>query len=128
MRELSPVYYIIFTAVTAAAVLLQAVVLLALFLVLKKAIGKLLAVTDEVKEQALPLLATTRGLVEDISPKLKVASSNLVEVSHTLRHQANHVSDSVNELCWKRRMRRSAAWMGWSLGTLDAVDHATRDD
>lgn len=125
MHNLPPVYYIVFTAITAIAVLLQAFVLLALFFVLKKSLAKMLEVTDEVKEQALPLLRTTRGLVEDVSPKLKVATGNLVEVSHTLRHQANHVNESVSELLDKANAQIQRV-DGMVSSTLNAVDHATQ--
>jgi uncharacterized membrane protein len=125
MNPLPPVYYIVFTAITAAAVLLQALVLLALFLAVRKAMSKLLTVTDEVKEQALPLLASARSLVEDVSPKLKVASGNLVDVSHTLRQQANHVNDTVSVLLDKTNAQLSRVDEMIS-GTLNAVDHATR--
>jgi uncharacterized phage infection (PIP) family protein YhgE len=125
MHPLPPVYYVIFTAITAAAVLLQALVLLALFLVLRKAMGKLLGITDELKEQALPLLASTRSLVEDVTPKLKTATSNLTEVSHTLRQQANHLNETLSALLDKTntQIRRVDEMV---TGTFDAVDQATR--
>ena len=39
-----------------------------------------------------------RRLIDDLSPKLKIASSNLVEASHTIRHQANHVNATVEDV------------------------------
>jgi hypothetical protein len=125
MHPLPPVYYIVFTAITAVAVLLQALVLLALFLVLRKAISKLLGVTDELKEHALPLLSTTRSLVEEVSPKLKVATSNLAEVSHTLRQQANHVNETLETLLnmTNTQVRRVDEMV---TGTFDVVDQATK--
>jgi uncharacterized membrane protein len=96
--QLSPIYYIIFTAVTALGVLLQAFVLLAMYLAIRKAVTKMHAVTDEFKVHALPAVATARGLLEDVSPKLKVAAANLVEASHSLRYQADHVNTTVDEV------------------------------
>jgi len=125
MHNLPPVYYIIFTAITAGAVLLQALVMLALFLVLKKAIGKMIATSEEVKQHALPLVATTRSLVEDISPKLKITTSNLVEVSDKLRVQAGHISETVDTLVSRTdtQIRRVDEMV---TGTFNAVDHVTK--
>jgi hypothetical protein len=96
--QLPPVYYIVFTAVTALGVLLQAFVLLAIYIAIRRTIARLHEVTDELKQQVLPTIATARNLLEDVSPKLKVASSNLVAASQSLRHQANHASATVDEL------------------------------
>ncbi len=125
MHNLPPIYYIIFTAITAAAVLLQALVMLGLFLVLKKAIGKLIATSDEMKEHALPLVASTRSLVEDISPKLKTTTGNLVEVSQTLRQQASHLNETLDALLEtaNSQIRRVDEMV---TGTFNTVDHATK--
>jgi len=95
---LPPIYYIIFTAVTSIGVLLQAFVLLAMYFAVVRATKGLHEVTDELRQHALPTIATARSLFEDISPKLKVASTNLVEASHTLRHQADHVTATLDDL------------------------------
>jgi methyl-accepting chemotaxis protein len=121
MHNLPPIYYIIFTAVTALGVLLQAFVLLAIFFAVRKAAEKLHKVTDE----ALPAIASTKSLLEDISPKLKVAVSNLTEVSHTLRHQANHLDETVETLLNKTnaQVKRVDAMV---TGAFDAMDHASK--
>jgi uncharacterized protein (DUF885 family) len=91
MHASPPTYYIIFTAVTAVAVLLQAFVLLAIFIALRKSM-------NEMKEKVLPAVASARSLLEDVGPKLKVATTNLAEVSHTLRQQAEHLNQTVESL------------------------------
>jgi methyl-accepting chemotaxis protein len=92
------VIMIVFTVVTSIGVLLQAFVLLAMFLALKKSATKALEVSDEVKQHLIPALATTRLLLEDISPKVKVATSNLVEASNVLRSQAQNINKTVNQV------------------------------
>ncbi len=96
--QLPQVYYIIFTAVTAAGVLLQAFVLLGMYLAIRESSKKLHEITDEVKAHVIPTLGAARRLIDDISPKLKIASSNLVDASHTIRHQANHVNATVDDV------------------------------
>lgn len=96
--QLPTIYYIIFTAVTAVGVLLQAFVLLGMFLAIRKSSQKLHETTDEIKVHLIPAAMAARRLIEDISPKLKIASTNLVEASHALRHQANHIGTTVDDV------------------------------
>ena len=92
------VIFIIFTAVTSIGVLIQAFVLLAMFFAVRKATGELHEVSDQLKQHLVPTLATARNLVEDLSPKVKVATSNLVEASGVLRSQAEHINKTVNQV------------------------------
>jgi hypothetical protein len=122
--QLPQIFYIIFTAVTAAGVLLQAFVLLGMFLAIRESTKKLHEVTDEIRTHLVPTLASARRLIDDLSPKLKIASSNLVEASHTIRHQANHVNATVEDVLDKTTVQ--AARVNEMLGgVLDSVDHAT---
>jgi hypothetical protein len=122
--QLPQIFYIIFTAVTAAGVLLQAFVLLGMFLAIRESTKKLHEVTDEVRTHLVPALSSARRLIDDISPKLKIASTNLVEASHTLRHQANHVSATVDDVLDKTAVQ-TARVNEMVSGVLTSVDHAT---
>jgi hypothetical protein len=122
--QLSPIYYIIFTAVTALGVLLQAFVLLAMYLAIRKAVSKMHAVTDEFKVHALPTVATARSLLDDVSPKLKIAAANLVEASHSLRYQADHVNSTVDEVL-NRTNVQVARVDEMTTALLNTVAHAT---
>jgi hypothetical protein len=77
--------YITFTAVTAVGVLMQALVLLGMLLALKGALKKVNAFSEKAEEHVLPVLVSTRSLLEEVSPKLKVAAQNALEVSQTAR-------------------------------------------
>lgn len=125
MQSSPPMYYVIFTAVTALGVLLQAFVLLAIFFALRKSMTEFQSIAKEFKEKALPAIDSTRSLVEEISPKLKVATANLTEVSHTLRQQANHINETVDSVLTKTdvQIRRVDEMV---TATFDAVDNASR--
>jgi predicted transcriptional regulator len=123
--QLPPIYYIVFTAITAFAVLLQALVLLAIFFAMLKSMQKLHGLLDEIKGKALPVLSTTQSLLEDVSPKLKIATTNLTEVSHTLRHQANHVNETV-ELLLDKTNDQIGRVDEMVTATLDALNQASR--
>ena len=99
--QLPPIYYIIFTAVTSLGVLLQAFVLLAMFLAVRRLANRVHALTDQLEPHLVPTVATARNLIEDVSPKLKVASTNIVEASQSLRRQADHVTVTLDDLLEK---------------------------
>lgn len=101
MHSLSPTVYLIFTAATAAGVLLQAFVLLGIFLAVGRLSAKLQETAEEVKSKALPTIDLARRLLDDVSPNLKIAASNLAEVSEVLRDQANHMNETVESLLKK---------------------------
>lgn len=115
----------IFTAITAVAVLIQAGVLLGMFLVMRKSIAKMQSLADEVKEKALPAIGSARSLIEDVTPKLRIAAANLSEVSQTVRAESKHVSETVETLLSKTNTQLNRV-DGMLSATLDAVDHATR--
>jgi hypothetical protein len=118
-------YYVIFTAVTAAAVLLQACVLLGILIALRKSMSEFSEIAHEVKDKALPAVVSARSLLEEVSPKLKVATANLLEVSHTLRVQSKHLNQTVESVLNRTdaQVRRVDDMV---TATFNAVDRASR--
>lgn len=116
--------YILFTAVTAAGVVMQALVLLGMLIAVKTGLRRLDDVTQEAKEHALPALATARQLLEEVSPKLKVAAQNVLEVSNTLRQESTHVSGAVDELLKKAEVQVDRV-DEMVTGTLNSIAYAT---
>lgn len=123
--------YILFTAVTALGVMLQALVLLLMFFALKGALGRLNEVSKKAEENVLPLLATSRSLLEEVSPKLKVAAQNALEVSQTAREvsltlktESQNVAAAVDDLLKKAAVQADRV-DEMVTGTLNSVAHAT---
>ena len=114
----------VFAAVIAGAVLMQALVLLGMLFAAKSALRRVGEVSKKVEEQALPILATSRQLLEEVSPKLKVATQNVLEVSHTLRTESVRVAVSVDDLLKKASVQVDRV-DDMVTGTLNSVAHAT---
>ncbi|WP_158748932.1 hypothetical protein [Acidobacterium sp. S8] len=89
---------IIFTAFTSVGVLIQAFVLLGMFIALRKATNKVHDLSDQLKQHLIPALSHSRNLLEDISPKIKVATSNLVVASEVIRTQAEHLNKTMSHV------------------------------
>lgn len=116
---------VIFTAITALSLLIQACSLLAMFIVLRKSISKMQALAEEMKAKALPTIASAQALIDDVGPKLKTATSEFSELSQTLRHQARNVNQTLDSALVKAnaQIRRIDEMV---TATVDAVDNAGR--
>jgi len=118
------VIFIIFTIATSIGVLIQAFVLLAMFFAVKKTTDQLHELSDQLKQHLVPTLSTARNLVEDISPKVKVATSNLVEASSVLRTQAEHINKTVNHVADLAEAKVTRV-DEMATAVLDGITHAT---
>jgi len=116
---------VIFTAITAFSLLLQACCLLVMAVVVRKTMKKVQAIADEAKGKALPVIASAQTLLDDISPKLKTATSELSELSQKVRHQAQNVNQTMDNALVKAnaQIRRIDEIL---TTTINAVDHATK--
>jgi methyl-accepting chemotaxis protein len=71
-----------------------------------------------------PMVQSARSLVEDLSPKLKHITSNLVEVSDILRSEAQHITVSLSDVV--ERTHQQAARVDHIVSsTLNGIGHAT---
>jgi methyl-accepting chemotaxis protein len=115
--------FLIFTIAVVVCVIVQAGVFLGFFLIARAAAAKAEKLSAELSGKALPILFQVRGIVEDLSPKLKVISANLVEISNTLKDQTRHVNTTVGEVVDKTRHQADRVDEMVS-AILDGVTHA----
>jgi hypothetical protein len=101
MENLTP----IFIAVTGAAVLLQAGVLVAMYLAMRKSTARMEALANEVKTRALPALDTAQTLLTEIRPNLQVITENLAETTTLVRAQVERVDATVNDAVDRARLQ-----------------------
>lgn len=138
MHEIPPWIYITFTVVTTIGVVFQAAVLLGMLLALKGALKRMHELSELAQEHAIPALATARRLLEEVGPKLKVASQNAVtvsqnaikvsqsavEISETLKEQSARLGTTVDQLREKTEVQAERV-DEMVTGTLDSIAHAT---
>lgn len=116
---------VIFTAITALSLLIQACSLLAMFIVLRKSVSKAQAMAEEMKAKAMPVIASAQALIDDVGPKLKSATSELSEISQKVRHQATNVNQTLDNALVKAndQIRRIDEMV---TGTMNVVDQASK--
>jgi methyl-accepting chemotaxis protein len=103
---------LIFIAVTATAVLLQTIILLAIFLTVRKTARFLAEKIDDLHSSVLPVLtsarevlaharevvATTQTVLTRIAPKVESATADLADVAHGLREQTAEMEASAMDI------------------------------
>ena len=87
MDRPTQILLVVFIAVAAVSMLLQAGFTVAMFIGARKAQKKIMALVDDVRLHALPAIISSRDVIQDLTPKLKTITENLTAVSTTLRSQ-----------------------------------------
>lgn len=95
----------LFIALTGAAVVLQAGILAALYLAVRKSSARMEALGVEIKTRALPTLETAQAMLTELRPKLQVIAENLTEASVTVRSQVQRVDATVNDVMDRARLQ-----------------------
>ena len=93
-----------FIAVTAFAVLLQALIMVALYLAVRKSSERMEALASEVRNKALPTLETVQNTMEtvqniliELRPKIDVMSVNFAESSTLVRNQLGRIDATLTD-------------------------------
>ena len=95
----------IFIAVTAFAVALQALVLVALYLAVRKSTAKMEAIATEVPGKALPTIETVQNLLIELRPKLEVLTTNVSESSTMVRNQLARIDATLTDAIDRTRLQ-----------------------
>lgn len=115
---------IVFVALTAAAVLLQSFVLLALFLSVRKAARSIQEEMAELRGVVTPVATETREFLARVGPQVEAVTRDVAEMVHGLRAQSADLQVATTEIL--ERVRRQASRVDVMFtGVLDTVERAT---
>jgi hypothetical protein len=92
-------------AVTAAAVVLQAGILVAMYLAVRKSSARMEALTTEVKTKVLPTAETVQSMLVDLRPKIETLVANSSEISRAIRNQVERVDATLNDVLDRTRLQ-----------------------
>jgi methyl-accepting chemotaxis protein len=114
----------LFIALTGAAVVLQAGVLLALYLSVRKTSARMEGLATEVKTKALPALESAQSILVDLRPRLQMIAENLHETTTTIRAEVQRMDAIVNDAADRARLQIIRA-DEMLTRTLDRVEEAS---
>jgi len=113
-----------FVLLTGIAILLQAGVLLAMYLVMRQSTARMEALAAEVKTKVLPTVEQFHEILVEVRPRLHVISENLEESTTALRTQIHRIDATVNDVVDRARLQVIRADELFSR-TLDRVEQTT---
>ena len=114
----------VFVALTGFAVLLQACVLLAMYLAMRKSGERMEALVAEVKTKLLPSVEQAQEMLTVMRPKIEVIADNLQDATTVLRSQVHRVDATVNDVVDRARLQVIRADELFSR-TLDRVEQTS---
>ena len=96
---------IFFIAVTAGAVVIQAGILIGLYLAVRKSTAKMEALATEVKSKALPTMETVQSMLVEMRPKIDVMTTNFSESSTLVRNQLGRIDATLTDALDRARLQ-----------------------
>jgi methyl-accepting chemotaxis protein len=95
----------VFIALTAIAVLLQAGVLLAMYLTMRKTTQRMEALATEVKTKVMPTVEQAQEMLNAARPKVQGIVEDLESAAKLVRSQVERVDATVNDVMDRARLQ-----------------------
>ncbi|HLM80636.1 MAG TPA: hypothetical protein VK302_08380 [Terriglobales bacterium] len=95
----------IFIAVTTFAIVVQAGIMVGLYLAVRKSTAKMDALATEVKSKALPTIETVQSLLVEMRPKIDVMTTNFSESSTLVRNQLGRIDAALTDALDRTRLQ-----------------------
>jgi hypothetical protein len=95
----------IFIAVTTFAVVVQAGILVGLYLAVRKSTARMEALATQVTTKALPTMETVQNMLVELRPKIDVISVNAVESSNLVRNQLARIDATLTDALDRTRLQ-----------------------
>jgi methyl-accepting chemotaxis protein len=95
----------LFIALTAAAVVIQACILIALYLSVRKTSSRMEALANDVRSKALPTIESAHALLIDLRPKIESVAENVSHSTSLLRSQLERLDATLNDVLDRTRLQ-----------------------
>jgi hypothetical protein len=94
-----------FIALTAFAVVVQAGILVFLYLAVRKSTARMEALATEVTSKALPTLETAQSMLIELRPKIETLATNAAESTTILRVQLGRLDATLSDILDRTRLQ-----------------------
>lgn len=95
----------IFIAVTTFAVVIQAGILIGLYLAVRKSAAKMEALANEVQTKALPAIDNVNNFLAEARPKIDTLTTNVSESSTLVRNQLARIDATLTDALDRTRLQ-----------------------
>src|SRR5262245_33731015 len=94
-----------FVIVAAAALVLQALILFALYKATRESTTRMEAIVGRLKQQSTPVPPTAHAILDDAQPKISEITSNLAESTATVRSNVAQMADATADILDRARFQ-----------------------
>ena len=98
-------YLPIFVGVTAVAVVIQAGILVALYVAVRQTTSRMETLATEVKDKVLPTADTAQSIMLDLRPKIDTIANNVSETTTVVRGQLERIDATVSDVVDRTRLQ-----------------------
>jgi len=95
----------VFVLLTGLSILLQAGILLAMYLAMRQSGARIEAIASELKAKVVPVAEQAEALLTEIRPKMQVIGDNLQHATTTLRDQVLRADATVKDAVDRGRLQ-----------------------
>ena len=95
----------VFVVVAAVAIVVQMVILFALYKALRQTSDRMEGIAGRLEQQATPVLATAAAILDDAKPKIAEITTNLAETSASVRSHVTEVGHATSEIVERARLQ-----------------------
>ncbi|HEV8493349.1 MAG TPA: hypothetical protein VGR76_13825 [Candidatus Angelobacter sp.] len=95
----------VFVVVAAVAIVVQMVILYALYKALRQTSDRMEGIAGRLEQQATPVLATAAAILDDAKPKIAEITTNLAETSASVRSHVSEVGHATSEIMERARLQ-----------------------
>jgi len=95
----------VFIALTAFAVVIQAGILIALYVAVRKSAAQMEQLATQVTTKAVPTLETAQSMLVELRPRIETLTANAAESSTLLRAQLGRVDSTLSDVLDRTRLQ-----------------------
>jgi len=85
--------------------IVQACVLIGLFMTVKKSTAKMESLADELQKRTLPVIDAANAMLQTVRPQVEGIVSNLAETSVLLKDQVTRIDETVTDVIDRTRLQ-----------------------
>jgi hypothetical protein len=95
----------VFIALTAFAVVIQAGIMVGLYLTVRKSTATMEAIATETKNRALPAIESAQSLLVELRPKIEAMATNVAESTSLVRGQLARIDATLSDVLDRTRLQ-----------------------
>lgn len=117
-------WLIVFVALTAFALLVQAIMIVAAYFIVRKTMKTVESHVSELRTTAMPLLHKTKDTLDKVRPKVESIAEDVADLTSRLREEGVHVQATTSEIL--NRVNKQTTRVDTMLTNIvDSVEHAS---